>query len=1449
MNLQEVRQRYPQYNDMSDQDLAIGLHQKFYSDLSFADFSARVGFQPVVSKTPEPSFIEEVGRTAKGYAEAAGSTMGSMLGTVGGGAAGIAELIRTGGDLESAAGAVQEVGKAFQLEPETPEGKKIAGAVEYPFRKLAEFAGAAGDWTLNKTNSPELATAVHTGIETLPVWLFPALRKSGKLVEKVKGSNVYRKATIKERGVILQNLEETLRKNPGLTEGEILRKYPYLREEALARRTAGERPAEPIERPVQPAGPPPETAGALPPGQGFELVEPKPKTIIRRPKFREPSEPKVIDKRTYQKSELANRRVKALTKEGGLFAGRTDLEVVPIVRNGQNLYQVQSVTPEERTEMNRVPEELRLVVDQMKEQVRGGEAGGVSMPVVDEEGPVTRFKSTYPEWFGTKKGAGFNRDEFLTVLDRAERGQQLTPRQEDTFNKILDIAETQKGVEELTPGQEREALEDLFDDAHEAGRRGAELPDAQAVLGRELTAEEQQELSDSYESGKVVQAAIDRKEIMEEIEDAEGIRAGERQPGGEVPAEGRRPEEVTEERKAPGGDQLLVQAPQEREQGRVTLPERRKVTQPPPEGKERRTGVASGEIEDRYVAKPEQPNQLGGVELHNVFDVPRLLVEELKKLKVDIPNKDMAIIGQHTSVPTWVADEYPEFQKIQDVIDRRFFNRNMIRNGYQKELLDAWDGLTKKEVARVGELLWKGDRIRQVLNKNGLAKLSARERKAYQATRAVLDFIWHEDLPQLMCEMGHSESEIAQHREQVGRVVGYMPHPRHGRYFARAKKDKQVLARKHFDDVLATITRGKAGWRAPRVKRAMEKEFPDALIELGTNEKPIAEDAYFAVSPEVTQELIDAAIKRLGPEMEGTEQFKEALVKTVADIFKVRGFMAHGVERQNIPGFEIDNWQDAVLEYVAGFSGFKSKMIAAREMWDAWPSVDWAGKPRLRRFADKQVRDTFTNADAADLAIDRLRSLLFYKFLAANVKSAALQVTQNYITAIPRLIAEEGFVAALRVQAEMNRAAADIAKMPFTKKLPGMSRRRSVQAARLSETELRALTRARDDGTVATQLTEELAGKIPGKYGSPGRAAAKVAQFMFQSMELFNRETTFLTAYRIAEKKGMPFEEAYQFARKIIDQTHWRYGNLNLPGFARGGVGKYGRGFYAFRHYTRNLFHFWRALATRHGMRGKYALVTSFAALLLFGGIYSIPFIKTLNAIYLKATGRSLFDDIKKKAGKYSNYVLYGAPEMVGVDLTGSLGTDIPESLPDLIGAPTTLLTETGRTIQDIQTGDYQRAVEDSPLMPTSIRNALQSVRLSTRGLETRSGKKKVDEDLKLIKLTLGERIAKSIGFQPSRVSETYRTEFERSRVRNEWLGRRERIVQRFTKMVNKYGLKKDSAGKLPREIERTMKAIETFNKNVPALVAPIKPETLAAAMTPDIPPKREMIYNRQQAK
>lgn len=71
----EIRQQYPQYEDMSDADLARSLRDKFYPDMSPNDFNAKIGF--------EPSKVEDVAKSgASAFARGTADLIG-LPGTIG----------------------------------------------------------------------------------------------------------------------------------------------------------------------------------------------------------------------------------------------------------------------------------------------------------------------------------------------------------------------------------------------------------------------------------------------------------------------------------------------------------------------------------------------------------------------------------------------------------------------------------------------------------------------------------------------------------------------------------------------------------------------------------------------------------------------------------------------------------------------------------------------------------------------------------------------------------------------------------------------------------------------------------------------------------------------------------------------------------------------------------------------------------------------------------------------------------------------------------------------------------------------------------------------------------------------------------------------------------------------------------------------------------------------
>lgn len=115
----EVRAQYPQYSDMSDQQLSDALHSKFYSDIPKQDFESRIGIA-----APRPGFVKDQSQPKGGVLDTLdlpnqaptpneGKRFGDSLKSVFGGHNPIAEtydLVTNGLDPRSSRGVMERVG-------------------------------------------------------------------------------------------------------------------------------------------------------------------------------------------------------------------------------------------------------------------------------------------------------------------------------------------------------------------------------------------------------------------------------------------------------------------------------------------------------------------------------------------------------------------------------------------------------------------------------------------------------------------------------------------------------------------------------------------------------------------------------------------------------------------------------------------------------------------------------------------------------------------------------------------------------------------------------------------------------------------------------------------------------------------------------------------------------------------------------------------------------------------------------------------------------------------------------------------------------------------------------------------------------------------------------------------------------------------------------------------
>lgn len=833
-------------------------------------------------------------------------------------------------------------------------------------------------------------------------------------------------------------------------------------------------------------------------------------------------------------------------------------------------------------------------------------------------------------------------------------------------------------------------------------------------------------------------------------------------------------------------------------------------------------------------------DEKGMVDFTEGFKIFRESVENATKRSQEIyknlwfkpvSQKDVKWWQQATSLPHWMAKKYPQIKEIYGIQMARQDARFDMLYGMM-EKVDPFLKLKGDDYAAVKKILLLGDREGRTFTTEELARSGASKNviDGYRAVRSTLDSVL-EDYFSRMKQWGIPEDEILKYRQQIGKTGGYFPRIRQGKYFIRAQKKGEPSRRVHFNNPV----------KGGRVRKELLDEGYE-IIESG-KVTSLPEEIYFQISPEAISQVVDVASKNFD------DTIKQQLRRNVADVFKERGWMRHGLARKDyIAGFETDNLKDVLYNYLSGYSGFVTKAEAAKEFRKRLVGMafDKTEKgiaaretPGLYEWSTKYVRDVMENSDAIDDIGGKIRSAFFYKYLGGVVKSGFVNLTQNYIAAAPRLSLDTKFA-----YGKITKAMVDIVEYysPKVRKT-------------ISEEETKALRIALNRGWTKEQYMTELMGHVS-KYGSVPRKIQKILGGPMAIAERFNRQSTFLAAFRVFKKeKGLPFDKAVEAASEVVLDSHFVYGKSNLPGAFRGGkVQKIAHPAYTFRTFTHNylnlLGHMYR--------KSPAAVAKSMASIGALGGVSSLPLFKTAESV-AQRYGYQPRSYIKEKLNEYGfgdktqMTVLYGIPAVMDIDLGGSIGIEMPgqrtfsaddpkavvmEGAVDILGVPGSIVEDTIKSTQQLHTGDVYRAIEDSPVTPILVSNAMRAKRLATEGQLTRSGKQVLDENLEPIKLSKREAIQKGVfGFQTVGASEGYRKYVARKAERKRWERKRNNALSEYAKMGRRYGL--DS-----KQAEAALKKIEKINANRPEFASEITDDVIERRLLPSGTRKKGFDYD-----
>ena len=786
--------------------------------------------------------------------------------------------------------------------------------------------------------------------------------------------------------------------------------------------------------------------------------------------------------------------------------------------------------------------------------------------------------------------------------------------------------------------------------------------------------------------------------------------------------------------------------------------------------------------------------------------------EEMGKL---IPRHDLSLAERLFKLPHWVAKDHAGFARVYDRQLRRVEERSAALKASLEQVPLLFDGdaskrLDRKEQEQLAAMIWKWDGkqigplnaiekfnvVDQTVNGRDVLELNPdyqkkfrtwlkeqpepeRVKQAFGQVREALDAAFLSAYNKMAAMSDLAETDLEMYRTEFGNIHNYFPHQRTGKYFVVAKVGKETVFRKHFDVPFGSSVREE--WA--KIVAEHRKDFPDATWEGPREAQKLPDDILGApIDPEAMEQIISAAASRLG-DSEQAERVRSTLLSGVADVLKARGFGAHGIHRQNIPGFETQDVKGVLYSYMAGLNGWLTKMDAAADFARALGKIDASASPRLWEYAAQYTKDMLRNSDQVDRITGNIKSVAFAWYLGGNIKTAVVNLTQNAVVGVPRL---QQYVTGGGTH--WLKSAMDTIGLSYSGKgLHG--------AKKLTDEEAAMLQELYGNSVITDAYMEEVRGQVS---ASPSlrmwERFTRLLGWPMSKVEIFNRASLALAAYRAARAgalkakalneyglepgQKMTPDQARDFAAMLVRDTHFEYGRGNQPEFLRSNVaGRMISPVFTFRSFGANILNLWWRALLHEGKEGRAFVAKSLGTTVALGGLTAFPFYATLAALCAAASGDDEDWTTKVRNALPENNLLrdvacYGLPSLLGVNIGGSLRMETPftegmkrgetfkeamtESLGDFLGIPYDLaVNKPSKFLEARRFGADYRAVE--ALVPTFVANAMQAWRLSTEGQTTLRGRPiNSPGQPGARKLSTGEAFGKALGFQPTSSTKSY---------------------------------------------------------------------------------------------
>ncbi len=602
-----------------------------------------------------------------------------------------------------------------------------------------------------------------------------------------------------------------------------------------------------------------------------------------------------------------------------------------------------------------------------------------------------------------------------------------------------------------------------------------------------------------------------------------------------------------------------------------------------------------------------------------------------------------------------------------------------------------------------------------------------------------------------------------------------------GVYFPLARFGQYVVAVKAPDGKISSVSRAETMAEAQQLRKTLMANFPaDAGYDVGQ----VTRDRDFtatrdAVGRGFMTELYEAIDKQ-----DLTDDQRAEIEDTLGQLYLSSlpdlSWAKHGIHRKGMPGFSQDA-RRAFAQNMFHGSRYLAKLKYSDQMQhelnrmqqavDAMAKRGDTNQPRAQQVVDEMVKrhESMMNPKSHPLST-ALTSFGFIFHLGLSPASALVNVSQTAFVAYPVMGAKWGFDKAAAALLKASGQAA-VGKNDITGALTADERAAYDAAVRA--------------GTIDVTMAHDLAGVAQGEDSGVMwriRPVMRAASYLFHHAERFNRQVTFIAAYRLAREAGASHIEAQEQATQATYDGHFDYSAANRPRFMQGTVAKV---VLLFKQYAQNMIYTMlrnayvgfikEAPGANEKAKAKEArrVIYGLAAMTqVAAGAMGMPWLLTAIPLAIaQAIGGdddepwdaevALQNYLADAFGhKFAEVFMHGFSRLTPFDISGRVGLDkmifpdVQEGLSagswvesfgfGMAGAVPGIALNWGKGLQDIAQGHTMLGIET--MMPVVLRNAMKSVRYAMEGAQDKTGITIMD-DVGPVSV-----FGQALGFSPSEV-------------------------------------------------------------------------------------------------